>query len=110
MSSQISSMDQNYLSNGDLERQMYMIRGLMDHQKKRMKICQSMLIKNNTFMKVYFKKWCNDLLGKNHMVALFNYAKFHNLNKLPNYTDVANSSAGIEGWGKQMKWKPHCWL
>tara|TARA_B100000035_G_C20706568_1_gene425061 strand:+ start:189 stop:569 length:381 start_codon:yes stop_codon:yes gene_type:complete len=64
------------------------------------KKCETNIVKryNKNKLKSYFTKWVN-ILGKKYTKAFVNYAKFYNLRKLPNYIDVKNSSAGIEGWG-----------
>ena len=63
------------------------------------KNCESNVVKyhNRKQLKEYFRRW-NNILGEKHVLAFVNYANFYNLRKLPNYKDVRNSSAGLEGW------------
>ena len=94
--------DQNRIN--ILEQQMYLIHKSMEHQKKRLEICKSMIVSNKKTMKVYFTRWCNGLLGSKNLLSLWNYAKFYNLRRLPEYIEVRNSSAGIKGWGQKINW------
>ena len=84
--------------NNILEQQMHLIRMSLEHQEKRLKICKDMMLSNKKKMKLYFRRWCNDLLGEKHILSLFNYANFYHLHRLPEYIQVRTSSAGIKGW------------